>query len=158
MSPTSYQTAPPRVAVERVYHRFTVCKVPCPRATVGFVMGTILVIFMLVGAALALVTAVVAIRAYLRLRRARAALNQDLIEEVADLARSTGELEKSLSDLDARAQELPVQISELQQSLATLRVLTEALSASLRQAQKVLSYSALKTLSATRIAEVLRSR
>ena len=118
-------------------------------------MGTVLVILMLAGAVLALVAAVGALRAYLRLRRARAAFSQHLTGEVDDLVRRSGELEKSLSELDARAQQLPIQISELQQSLATLRVLTEALAASLRQAQKVLSYSALKTLSATRIAEYL---
>jgi chromosome segregation ATPase len=119
-------------------------------------MGTVLVILIFIGAALSLVAAVAALRAYLRLRRARAAFRNHLTEEVARLSRRTGELEKSLSDLDARAQQLPVQIAELQQSLATLRVLTEALATSLRQAQKVLSYSALKTLSATRIADLLR--
>ena len=115
-------------------------------------------ILFLAGAALSLVTAVGALRAYLRLRRARSALNKRLTEEVADLARRTGELEKGLSDLDARAQLLPVRISELQQSLSTLRVLTEALAAALRQAQRVLSYSALKTLSADRIADLIRYR
>jgi chromosome segregation ATPase len=119
-------------------------------------MGTILVILMFIGAALALVAAGGAIRAYLRLRRARAALRNHLTEEVVRLSRRTGELEESLSALDTRAQQLPLQISELQQSLATLRVLTEALATSLRQVQKVLSYSALKTLSATRIADLLR--
>jgi len=118
-------------------------------------MGNVLLILMLVGAALALVAAVVALRSYLRLRRARAAFSQHLTEEVDDLARRSDELEKSLSELDARAQQLPIQISELQQSLATLQILTEALATSLRQVQKVLSYSALKTLSAARIAEFL---
>ena len=121
-------------------------------------MGSVLVILILVGAALALMAAVVAIRAYLRFRRARAALQNHLTEEVVRLSRRTGELEKSLSALDARAQQLPVQISELQQSLATLQVLTGALATSLRQAQKVLSYSALKTLSAARGADLLRPR
>lgn len=121
-------------------------------------MGTIFLILILAGAVLSLVTAAVALRAYLRLRRARAALNQRLTGEVADLARRTGELEESLSALDARAQQLPIQIAELQQSLSTLRVLTEALAATLRQAQKVLSYSALKTLSASRVADLLRYR
>jgi hypothetical protein len=51
-----------------------------------------------------------------------------------------------------------VRISELQQSLSTLRVLTEALAATLRQVQRVLSYSALKTLSADRIADLIRYR
>ena len=121
-------------------------------------MGTVLVISILVGAALALVAAVGALRAYLRLRRARAAFSLHVTREVDDLARRSGELEKSVSELDARAQQLPIRIAELQQSLATLRVLTEALATSLRQVQRVLSYSALKTLSATRIAELLQFR
>jgi septal ring factor EnvC (AmiA/AmiB activator) len=118
-------------------------------------MGTVLVILILVGAALALVAALGALRAYLRLRRARAAFSRHVTQEVDDLARRSGELEKSLSELDARAQQLPIQIAELQQSLATLRILTEALATSLRQVQRVLSYSALKTLSAARITELL---
>jgi uncharacterized protein YjiS (DUF1127 family) len=135
-----------------------VCKAWRPRGTVALAMGTSFLILILAGAALALVTAVGALRAYLRLRRARAALNQRLTEEVADLARRTGELERGLSDLDARAQQLPIRISELQQSLSTLRVLTEALATTLRQAQRVLSYSALKTLSAGHVADLLRYR
>jgi hypothetical protein len=133
-----------------------VCKASRRRVTVALAMGTVFLILILVGAALALVTAAVALRAYLRLRRVRAALSGRLTGEVTDLARRTGELERVLSDLDARAQRLPVRISELQQSLATLRVLTGALAATLRQAQGVLSFSALKTLSAGRIASVLR--
>jgi TolA-binding protein len=121
-------------------------------------MGTILVILILVGAALALAAAAAAILAYLRFRRARATVRNHLTEEVVRLSRRTGELEKRVSALDARAQQLPVQISELQQSLATLQVLTGALAASLRQAQRILSYSALKTLSAARGADLLRSR
>ena len=121
-------------------------------------MGAVLIILILAGAALALVTAVGAIGAYLRLRRARAAFQNDLTEEVTHLSQRTGELEKSLSSLDARAQRLPIQIAELQQSVATLQTLTEALAATLRQAQRVLSYSALKTLSAARAADLLRFR
>ena len=117
-----------------------------------------LLILILVGAALALVAGVRAIRAYLRYRRARAALRGHLAEEVDRLARRTGELEKNVSALDARAQQLPLQISELQQSLSTLRVLTGALAASLRQVQRVLSYSSLKALGSARIADALRSR
>ena len=103
-------------------------------------MGTLFLISILAGAVLALVAAIGALRAYLRLRRARAALQTDLTEEVD------------------RAQQLPIQIAELQQSLSTLRVLTEALAVTLRQAQRVLSYSALKTLSAGRISDLLRYR
>ena len=121
-------------------------------------MGTVLLILILVAAALALVAGVRAIQAYLSYRRARAALQSHLAEEVDRLARRTGELEKNLSALDARAQQLPLQISELQQSLSTLRVLTGALAASLRQVQRVLSYSSLKALGSARIADALRPR
>ena len=121
-------------------------------------MGTVLLILILVGAALALVAGVRALRAYLSYRRARAALQKHLAQEVDRLARRTGELKKNLSALDSRAQQLPLQISELQQSLSTLRVLTGALAASLRQVQRVLSYSSLKDLGSERIANALRSR
>ena len=121
-------------------------------------MGTMMLILILVGAALALVAGVRAIRAYLSYRRARATLQKQLAAEVDRLARRTGELEKNLSSLDSRAQQLPLQISELQQSLSTLRVLTGALAASLRQVQRVLSYSSLKDLGSERIANTLRSR
>ena len=121
-------------------------------------MGTLFLISILAGAVLALFAAIGALRAYFRLRRARAALQSNLTEEVDRLSQRTGELEKNLSTLDARAQQLPIQIAELQQSLSTLRVLTAALAATLQQAQRVLSYSALKTLSAGRIADLLRYR
>jgi len=121
-------------------------------------MGTLFLISILAGAVLALLAAIGALRSYLRLRRARAALQDNLTEEVDRLSRRTGELEVTLSTLDARAQQLPIQIAELQQSLSTLRVLTEALAVTLRQAQRVLSYSALKTLSAGRISDLLRYR
>jgi chromosome segregation ATPase len=119
-------------------------------------MGFALLILILIGAALALVAAVVALRAYLRLRLARAAFQNHLTVEVVRLSRRTGELEESIAALDARVQELPVQISELQQSLATLQILTGALAASLRQLQRALTFSALKTLSAARIDDLLR--
>ena len=113
-------------------------------------------ILVLLGAALALVAAVRALGAYLRLRRARASLQNHLTDEIVRLGERTGELEKSLSTLEVRAQRLPVQISELQQSLTTLQILTGALATSLRQTRKVLSYSALKALSAARVADLLR--
>ena len=95
-------------------------------------------------------------RAYLRFRRTRAVFQGEVTDEVARLSARTDELEISLSALDARATELPIQISELQQSLTTLQVLTSALGTSLRQVQKVLSYNALKTLSAARIGKISR--
>ena len=119
-------------------------------------MGTVLVILIFAAAALALVTALGALRAYLRLRRARTTFQNDLTEEVTRLSLRTGELEKSLSNLDARAQRLPIQIAELQRSLATLQILTGVLAATLRQAQRVLSYSALKTLSGTYLGRLLQ--
>ena len=119
-------------------------------------MSAVFLILILVGAVVSLVTGLRALRAYLGYRRARAAFQGAVTEEVARLAERTGELENGLSALDARAAELPIQISELQRSLASLRVLTGALGASLRQVQKVLSYSALKTLSAARLGRLVR--
>ena len=119
-------------------------------------MSAVFLILILVGAVISLVTGLRALRAYLGYRRARAAFQGAVTEEVARLAERTGELENGLSALDARAAELPIQISELQRSLASLRVLTGALGASLRQVQKVLSYSALKTLSAARLGRLVR--
>ena len=116
-----------------------------------------LLILILLGALISSVTAFRALGAYLRFRRTRAAFQDEVTEEVARLAARTDELEISLSALDARAAELPIQISELQQSLTTLQVLTSALGTSLRQVQKVLSYNALKTLSADRIGRILQT-
>ena len=104
-----------------------------------------------------MITAFRALGAYLRFRRTRATFQGEVTDEVARLAARTDELESSLSALDARAAELPIQISELQQSLNTLQVLTGALGTSLRQVQKVLSYNALKTLSADRIGRILQT-
>ena len=120
-------------------------------------MTIFLLILIAIGAVISLVAAIRALGAYLRFRRARAAFQSEVTDEVERLAERTTELETNISALDARAAELPIQISELQQSLTTLRVLTGALSTSLRQVQKVLSYSALKTLSAARIGKILQS-
>ena len=120
-------------------------------------MYTVLLILILLGALISVVTAFRALGAYLRFRRARAAFQEEVTDEVARLSARTDELEISLSALDARATELPIQISELQESLTTLQILTRALGASLRQMQKVLSYNALKTLSADRIGKILQT-
>ena len=120
-------------------------------------MTVVLFILILIGALISLFAAIRALGAYLAFRRARAAFQSEVTDEVERLAERTTELESNISALDARAAELPIQISELQQSLTTLRVLTGALSASLRQVQKILSYSALKTLSAARIGKILQS-
>ena len=120
-------------------------------------MYTVLLILILLGALISAVTAFRALGAYLRFRRARVAFQEKVTNEVARLSARTDELEISLSALDARAAELPIQISELQQSLRTLQILTRALSTSLRQVQKVLSFNALKTLSADRIGRMLQT-
>src|SRR3712207_6159124 len=120
-------------------------------------MYTALLILILLGSLISAVTAFRALGAYLRFRRTRAAFQDEVTDEVARLSARTDELEISLSALDARAAELPIQISELQQSLTTLQVLTRTLGASLRQVQKVLSYNALKTLSAARIGRMLQT-
>jgi uncharacterized coiled-coil protein SlyX len=120
-------------------------------------MYIVLLILILLGALISAVAAFRALGAYLRFRRARAAFQDEVTDEVARLAARTDELESSIAGLDSRAAELPIQISELQQSLTSLQVLTRALGASLRQIQKVLSYNALKTLSADRIGRILQT-
>ena len=120
-------------------------------------MFLVVLILILLGALISAVTGFRALGAYLRFRRARAAFESEVTDEVARLAARTDELEINLSALDARTSELPIQISELQQSLATLQVLAGALGASLRQVQKVLSFDALKTLSAARVGRMMRN-
>lgn len=115
------------------------------------------VILILLGAFLSLVTAIRALGAYLRFRRARATFQSEVTDEVARLAARTDELERNLSALDARAAELPIQISELQSNLNRLQILTSALGTSLRQVQRVLSFNALKVLSADRIGRMVRN-
>jgi len=114
------------------------------------------VILILLGALLSLFAAIRALGAYLRYRRARAAFQSEVTDEVARLAARTDELERNLSALDARASELPIQISELQQNLNNLQVLTRALGSTLRQVHRVLSFNALKTLSADRIGRLVK--
>ncbi len=104
-------------------------------------MVTFLIILVLVSAFVALVMGVSALRAGLRLRHTRSTLRTNLYSEIDQLTRRSAELEENLAALDARAQDLPVRISELQQNLATLRVLTNALGASLRQSRSVLSFA-----------------
>ena len=120
-------------------------------------MATFLTIIIAVGALLALITGVSALRAGLRLRRARAALEAEIGAEVVRLAGRASELEGSLAALNARAEILPVRISALQQNLYTLGVLPGALGTSLRQAQKVLTSAGMKSALARPVAELSRS-
>jgi hypothetical protein len=130
--------------------------VPSGRGTVAAVTHLFLFVFIGVGAGLALVAAVVALGAYLRYRRARIELQESLASEVARLSQRTGELERGLAALQERSARLPVSISGLQQNLSTLQVLTGALAGSLNQAQRVLSYSALKALGGTHLGRLLQ--
>ena len=120
-------------------------------------MATLLTISIVVGAALALFTAVSALGAWLSLSRARAALEAQIGAEVVRLANRAAELEGSISALSTRAEMLPVRIASLQQNLATLRLLTGALGTSLRQAQKVLTSAGMKSAFARPIAQVSRN-
>ena len=108
-------------------------------------METLLIVLVLASALVALVAAIFALRAGLKLRRARATLRSRLSSEIVQLTHRATELEKNLAALDVRAQALPVRISELQQNLAAVRVLTNALGASLSQAEKILSFTSLKS-------------
>jgi phage shock protein A len=120
-------------------------------------MGTLLVIVTLAGALAALAAGVLALRAYLGLRRTRVALLDGLIVEVVRLAGRAAELETRLAALDARANALPVRISDLQQNLTTLRTLTNALTGTLGQAQRVLSPAGLKSSLAKPLAGITKN-
>ncbi len=126
------------------------------RDTVTAVTYLLLFVFIGIGAVLALVTALAALGAYLRYRQARTELQGSLASEIENLAQRTGELERGLVALQERSARLPISISGLQQNLSTLQVLTSALAGSLGQAQRVLSYSALKTLSGTYLGRLLQ--
>ncbi len=126
------------------------------RGTVASVTYLMLFVFIGLGAVLALVAAVAALGAYLRFQRTRLELQDRLALEVESLSRRTGELERSLVALQERSARLPISISGLQQNLSTLQLLTGALAGSLRQAQGVHSYNALKTLSGTHLGRLLR--
>lgn len=121
-------------------------------------MYTILMALMVIGALAAFAAFVVALRAWLRLRRARLVFQDRAFEEISRLASRTTELEKNLGALEARTRNLPIQISELQRNLATLRILAGALGSSLRQVQKALSLTQLKTLSSERIVDIIRAQ
>ena len=129
---------------------------PFWRGTVTAVTFLLLFVFMGIGALLALVATLAALGAYLRYRQARTELQESLASEIENLAQRTGELERGLVALQERSARLPISISGLQQNLSTLRVLTAALAGSLGQAQMVLSYNALKTLSGTYLGRLLQ--
>ncbi len=121
-------------------------------------MMWLLLALILIGAVLALVTAVRALGAWLRYRRARIELRDHLTDEVANLLSRTGEMEENLASLEIRSQQLPVQIAELQESLTTLRILTSALTSTLQQLSRALSFDAIKALSAVQLSNLFPSR
>jgi hypothetical protein len=108
-------------------------------------MSTVLTVLTLASGLFALLTGVFALRAGLRLRRTYLGLRRYLYTEVTQLTSRTSEVERSLTALDARIGALPVRVRELQQNLATLRILSGTLGNSLRQAQKALSSTGLKS-------------
>ncbi len=118
-------------------------------------MGTAILILTIIGALLALFSGVRALRAWLSFRRTHRAFQAHLLDDVTRLAARTSELEKNLAAVEARSQQLPVTVARLQENLATLQVLTNSLAVSLRQAQRVLSFSGFKTFSAARLADLL---
>jgi hypothetical protein len=121
-------------------------------------MGTVLIILVFASALISLFAGISALRAGFRLHRTRIGVQFRLFSEVEQLAGRATELEANVTALDARAQALPVRISELQQNLATLRILTGALGTSLRQAEKLLSTSGIKSSLARPLAGALGSR
>ena len=99
----------------------------------------ILLVLIPVGALLALAAGLVALRSWLKLRRTRLAVREEVSTSVERLAGRTGEIEEKLKVLDARAGVLPVHLYEIQQSLTTLKVLTRTLATSANRAREALS-------------------
>ena len=121
-------------------------------------MGTFLIILVLASASVALVAAISALRAGFRLHRTRIELQTYFSAEVVRLAERATVLEKNLAALDASAQALPIRVSELQENLITLGILTNALTTSLRQAQKILSSTGFKSSLAKPLTEAVGNR
>lgn len=119
-------------------------------------MWNILFILAVISFLLALLTAISAIRAGLKLRRTYARQRLYLSTEVDALLKRTSELESGLASLTREASALPVRISRLQQHLAILQILVQALNGSLRQLQTALSFSRMKDFSARRIEKTIR--
>lgn len=119
-------------------------------------MFTALFILILIGALLALVGGVFAFRAWLRFRRARKFFQSQVTAEVVRLSARTNELERGVNNLNERASTLPVKLSELQRNISVLQTLTASLAATLRQAQRVLTFSGMKTISSSALGDALR--
>ncbi|MGI9048479.1 MAG: hypothetical protein ACR2GU_03730 [Rubrobacteraceae bacterium] len=99
----------------------------------------VLLILIIVGALFALISGLVAFQAWLRFRRTRLVVQDQLSNDVERLVLRTREVEKKIRALEARAGVLPVHVHELQQNLTTLKVLTGALTTSLNRSRKALS-------------------
>jgi phage shock protein A len=119
-------------------------------------MFTALFIAIVLGAALALVGGVFALRAWLRFRRTRIEFQENVTGEVVRLSNRTTELERGVNNLSDRASVLPVKFAELQESIAILQTLTTSLAATLRQAQRVLTFSGMKAVSSSALGDALR--
>ncbi|WP_119066788.1 hypothetical protein [Rubrobacter indicoceani] len=116
---------------------------------------TLLAVAITLCAVLSAVGLVVAFRAWLSYRRVRAAFQSEVVEEVSRLSVRTTELERGVNNLSVRASELPFRLAELQQSIAVLQTLTGSLAVTLRQTTRVLNFSSLKTLSATKLGKAV---
>jgi predicted RNase H-like nuclease (RuvC/YqgF family) len=119
-------------------------------------MFTALFMLIFLGASLASIAGILALRAWLRFRRVRVRFQTEISDEVIRLSARTDELEKGVNSLSERASTLPMRISELQRNIAVLQTLTASLAASLRQAQRVLTFSGMKTISSSALGDALR--
>lgn len=121
-------------------------------------MSPILTTILVVGAVLTLVTAGMAVRAGVRAFVARARLRRDLASEVEHLSSRAGELQSRTARLERRTQELPVKMGRVQENLAELRVLSGNLYVTLSQAQRMLSYSGIKSSGTSWLSNTVRRR
>lgn len=119
-------------------------------------MFTALFIAIFLGAMFALFGGIAAFRAWLSFRRARIEFQRNVSGEVVRLSARTNELERGVNNLNERASTLPFKISELQRNISVLQTLTASLAATLRQAQRVLTFSGMKTISSSALGDALR--
>jgi uncharacterized protein YjiS (DUF1127 family) len=121
-------------------------------------MQTLFLILIFCGAALSAIAAAVALRAWLRFRRARQDLVGRLSDDVTRLSGRASEIQERLSAVETRAGQLPIQLSSLQRNLAILRTLTNALTTSLNQTRRVLSLSRLTNRGFDLLPNLFRAR
>lgn len=104
---------------------------------------------------LALITAVMALRAGLSLWRTQNEVQENLVPDVELLSRRTQILQKNLDELNREASELPIRIQSLQRHLALLQLLTGTLNSSLKELRRALGYTDLKNFGATNLSNAI---